>query len=153
MASTGKQVPYSVTAIQPTPLGSNPPGPAPHSRSRSTSISSLSSDEPTHALIAHDEEVEAERGRSSLRREITASTLYGDGYHDHDRDRDRDHDRDEDGKEDGEGEEEGEEGEFEEARDTFDAAELPMPAFVAEGRPGKGAAESPVRDSRFVEDL
>jgi hypothetical protein len=39
--------------------------------------------------------------------------------------------------------------EFEEARDTFDGDKLPVPSF---GR-GRSAGESPIRDSRFKEEL
>ena len=38
--------------------------------------------------------------------------------------------------------------EFEEAKDQFDAEKLPLPSFA-----GQRAADSPVRDSRFVENL
>lgn len=120
------------TQLHPTALTSHPVA----SRSRSTSISSLSSDEPTTttgAAVAHATE---ERGRSrNLRLARTGSTDdgYGDGH------AARTHASGEvvtDGSE---------EEEF------GDARELPLPSFVREGEGRLG--ESPVRDSRFVEDL
>ena len=103
------------------------------SRSRSTSISSLSSDEPTALTESHSipspitkpslaGEAEASRGRSkSQDLEKTSRVTSGEGER---------------------------EEEFEEAKDHFDAEKLPVPSFP----PGR-VAESPVRDSKFVEIL
>ena len=122
------------TSPQPLALSSHPP------RSRSTSISSLSSDEPTHPPStfvptrgrSRDQRIHPSTSAQAssalsppaLKQETTTSTT-----------------------------EEGSVEEFEEARDHFDAETLPLPApsFAAQGR--QGAAGSPVRDSRFVEDL
>jgi len=98
----------------------------PRSRSRSTDISSLSSDEPT--TLAHTSlqvepvsavEAETSRGRTKSQDLEKVSTVTS-----------------------GEGEE------FEEAKDHFDAKKLPAPSF-----PKERVAESPVRDSKFVEIL
>ncbi|MCJ1405648.1 hypothetical protein MMC11_008877 [Xylographa trunciseda] len=94
-------------------------------RSRSTSISSLSSDMPTAEVDHSGTEVqEPIRGRTrsnELRKESTAESNEGSTPE-----------------------------EFEEARDQFDSDKLPLPSFPAgQARP----AESPVRDSRFVENL
>ena len=45
--------------------------------------------------------------------------------------------------------------EVEEARDTFEPGRLPLPSFTSAGGPGRvsGASDSPVRDSKFVEEL
>ncbi|MCJ1435950.1 hypothetical protein MMC27_005326 [Xylographa pallens] len=93
-------------------------------RSRSTSISSLSSDIPTatnaHSGTEVDEPMRG-RTRNELRKEDTADSNEGSTPE-----------------------------EFEEARDQFDGDKLPLPSFPAgQGRP----AESPVRDSKFVENL
>jgi len=103
------------------------------SRSRSTSISSLSSDEPTALMgsvsrpVSQPEpafagEAEASRGRPRSKELKKVSTATS-----------------------GEGEREEE---FEEAKDHFDSEKLPVPSFP-QGR----VAESPVRDSKFVEIL
>ena len=94
-------------------------------RSRSTSISSLSSDVPTatniHSGAEADEPMRGRTRSNELRKESTADS----------------------------GESSTPE-EFEEARDQFDGDKLPLPSFPAgQARP----AESPVRDSRFVENL
>lgn len=107
----------------PAPLAAHP------TRSRSTSISSLSSDVPTathaHAAESKDEhESEPMRGRTrghEVRQESTAADPHDASTPE----------------------------ESEEARDHFDAEKLPLPTFAA----GQKPAESPVRDSRFVEDL
>ena len=124
------------TQSHPTALTSHPVV----SRSRSTSISSLSSDEPTTATDAAAAPSTEERGRSrSLRLARTGSTDdgYGDGYVV------RAH---------GSEEIEGDAAADESGEEEFgDARELPLPSFVREGEARLG--ESPVRDSRFVEDL
>ena len=120
------------TQSHPTALTSHPVA----TRSRSTSISSLSSDEPTTTTDAATAHMTEERGRSrSLRLARTGSTDdgYGDGY------AVRTHARGEPATDESEEEEFG------------DARELPLPSFVREGEGRLG--ESPVRDSRFVEDL
>ena len=101
-----------------TTSASHPP------RSRSTSISSLSSDIPTatntHSATEVDEPMRG-RTRNELHKENTAESNEASTPE-----------------------------EFEEARDQFDGNKLPLPSFPAgQGRP----AESPVRDSRFVENL
>ena len=173
VAMAGKDHPTSNAAIEPThshptALNSHPPIlPAHSTRTHSTSISSLSSDEPTAAHHDATMPVELlERGRSrSLRRAATGVST-DDGYGDREQDyinslkeqanphgglegtgMDDHMDREEEL----EGEGDGEEEEFEEARDTFDAEQLPLPSFpkeVAEGR-----KESPVRETRFHEEL
>ncbi|MCJ1377242.1 hypothetical protein MMC17_000334 [Xylographa soralifera] len=94
-------------------------------RSRSTSISSLSSDLPTttnaHSGAEVDEPMRGRTRSNELRKEDTAESNEGSTPE-----------------------------EFEEARDQFDGDKLPLPSFPAgQGRP----AESPVRDSKFVENL
>ena len=102
---------------------------APKSRSRSTSISSLSNDEPTTLAQSQAEPSlvgggDTSRGRSESRQLEKLSTATS-----------------------GEGEREED---FEEAKDHFDAEKLPLPLpSFAKGR----VAESPVRDSKFVENL
>ncbi|MCJ1471857.1 hypothetical protein MMC13_000498 [Lambiella insularis] len=104
------------------------PSAAQATRSRSTSISSLSSDVPTatnpHAAdTKEDAESEPMRGRTrsnEIRKESTAESHEATTPE-----------------------------EFEEAKDHFDAEKLPLPTFA----PTQRATESPVRDSRFVENL
>lgn len=114
VAMAGKQHNPSMAAIPP------------RSRSRSTDISSLSSDEPT--TLAHTSsqvrpvsgvDAETSRGRTKSQDLGKVSTVTS-----------------------GDGEE------FEEAKDHFDAEKLPVPSF-----PKERVAESPVRDSKFVEIL
>ena len=91
-------------------------------RSHSTSISSLSSDEPTSVLV--DNKMARGRPDSSEKDEALrkgSSATQGSSV--------------------------GEE--FEEARDAFDAEQLPLPSF----RPAEGRRDSPVRETRFHEEL
>ena len=101
-------------------------------RSRSTSISSLSSDEPT---MERDREPQAARGRTGGL-QLVKESLAASGDDDEGLKAERFRGK-------GSTPEE-----FEEAKDQFDAAKLPLPSFA-----GQRPAESPVRDSRFVEDL
>ena len=137
VAMAGKQDPTNTTAA-------TAPSTSHADRSRSTSISSLSSDVPTSS--AHHgrepDSFETPRGRTrgnEFGKEVSSTGEHlpaaaaaaaepptpaeGEGSTPE---------------------------EFEEARDHFDAGKLPLPSFKsAEGRVG----ESPVRDSRFVENL
>lgn len=127
-ATSPLQTPRSVQEVAMAGKQHNPSMAAipPRSRSRSTDISSLSSDEPT--TLAHTSsqvepvsavEAETSRGRTKSQNLEKVSTVTS---------------------RDGE--------EFEEAKDHFDAEKLPVPSF-----PKERVAESPVRDSKFVEIL
>ncbi|MCJ1247508.1 hypothetical protein MMC30_004722 [Trapelia coarctata] len=102
------------------------------SRSRSTSISSLSSDEPT--ALAESLSSPSPQAETALTGEVEASRG---------RSESQELRKMSTATSGGEREEE-----FEEAKDHFDAEKLPVPSFP-QGR----VAESPVRDSKFVEIL
>ena len=118
------------------PAGRDPP-PAPlrRERSHSTSISSLSSDEPTTTTTTNTvagaklkSEIAASRGRPM------SGEAEGEGLRK--------------GSNATQGSSVGGE-EFEEARDAFDAEQLPLPSF----RAAEGRRDSPVRETRFKEEL